>query len=384
MDLSTTRIIKRRVLNIEPFENQDFTNCNIKVSNWTKNQDLTDKKIKVSSFFLNNSSIPCFIPKWVKTPFSSDGTDFINKTPAYNVYLYNSLGNDIVGTSNVPYINNEAVDYVVAITNGSLKETHASYIYMTDAISEYPTYKPPTHPSSASSQYTNRYYYFFNTVKFCQLVQDRINFLFTQLGVGVLNNPSDAVRIIRNNNGYAIYLNSASASGGATTTYIDWQIQFSQPLIDLFQFKNVEPVNTNVLKAVEFNTSTVKYESKNWVPSFSSYVPNTWFPYDLLVIKSDIPVKTETFYNNNGFLPAQYEDIILSFKLTITQPDGIYNIFTSDINPNAGWLTYENSNSGENINFQIQIRLRTTNDLVDFTIKKEEKAYFVLEEIETD
>jgi hypothetical protein len=379
MDLTTTQKIKRRVLNIEPNQNQEITDCTIKISNWTKNQNLINKKVRVSSFFLNNGSLPCFVPKWISTPYTSN--DFINKP----TYLVDKGSGPVVPSSFFysPVPNNETIDYIVSIRNittgqASSGNVYSTYVLMKDSVSKFVSNKPASKPVSAYQQYTNPYYFFFDTTDFCEIVEDAINSLFQNIGFTLFG---ASVRVIRTSNGYALYYNSTT---GGSNPWANFELQFSQSLIDLFQFKHKDSINSTKLKTIDLNSATILYENQTWFPVFSSYVPNYWFPYDLLVIKSDLSVETEVFYNNNGFLPSNYEDIILTFKLVVEQPELIYNIFNSELDPDSGWLSYQNNNSGENITFSVMLRIRETNDLVPYTIKKGEKAFFVIEELTTD
>lgn len=364
MDLTTTMKIKRRVLNIEPQQNKEQTPVYIKTTNWTK-QNLQTTKFKVSSFFFNNSEIPCFIPKWIQTAYTANQLN--NKTPSASVTFSNST------------ITNKTLDYFVAIKNKTTNDINALMIEMHDDQSRYPNSKPLSHLSTAFEQYNNRYYHFYNTTNFCSLVQDALNVLLNNEGVA---SGLDTIKILRTDQGYAMYFNS-------DITAQNYEIQFSKTLIDLFQFKNTQSLNSTYLYTIQFNESPVSYfvptvGDSPFLPVYSTYIPDKWFPYDLLIIKSDIPVETEIYYNNTNYLPSDYDNIILTFKVINNNPDGIYNYFTSEIDPNSGWMTMTQNTNSENIYFTVNLRLRETNDLVNYVIGQGEKAYILTETIITE
>jgi hypothetical protein len=131
------------------------------------------------------------------------------------------------------------------------------------------------------------------------------------------------------------------------------------------------------------NLSTGTFVSQPCLFVQSRYVPDTWFPFDELLIRTDMPVETETFYNNSNYIVQNYQNVMLTYKIVNNNPDGIYNFFTSNIDPNSGWISYIGTNTRENIRFDILLRFRTTKDLIPYQIKSNENFTFTVEEITT-
>lgn len=376
MDLSTTKKIKRRVLTINSNPFTELTNADITVSNWFQNQSLNNVKFKISSFYLPNTSIPCFIPRYIGSLFNT--SVFKNKDNAETIEIYPNQN-----------INSDTLFYWIGIRDGA--KTYISYINMNSAYSEYPNERPQIHPTTASDQYKNRYYWFFNTSKFAELVASHIQDLIVyarQSQIPLPPNPNQVYQVamtrtvVGNNASYGLYVDE-TVTKPISNSGLGFDIFFSPSLIELFQFKNVEsPISTN-LRSIIFNLQTRTYNSvvSNFVAS--NYVGDQWFPFDEIVFRSDLPIENIVYYDNANYIKQNYQNILLSFRLINTNPDGIYNFFYSEINPDSSWVSLVNNNSGENITFSILIRLKATGDLLPYTLKIGESANFITQTIET-
>ncbi len=361
MNYGSAKTIRRRPITIYPQQGQELTNCNIKLSSWLLNRDLSNIKMRISSFYLNNTTMPCFKPLW--TPDVKDVGDFTNKNNTDYISSYIPNGN---------LFNADILNYWVAIKNTvpALNQVKVSYVFMNSMISEYPLLKPPIHPSNASNQYTNRYYDFFNTTKFCELVTQAL-----------LNIASDyaltpKIEITKKvGGGYTLFVEK---------TFIDtgFEIEFSPSLNDLFQFKSEESPESTNLRTIIFNSSPVTYISTQMYTVVSRYVPDTWFPFNAVLITTSSQIENEIFYDNSNFIAQGYDDIMVTFFLSINDPDSVYNFFRSDFSPDENWCTVKNSNSGQNLTFSIKLRLKYDGSLFNFTIGQGEQANFIIEEID--
>lgn len=363
MELSTTKQIKRRVLEVIPNTNQELTECSITVANWLYGKSLQNLKFKISSFFINNSTMPCFIPRYISSLPSIN--TFRNKNLSETITLYQSV------------LDGDSLDYWVAISNASTNNTHVKYLKMETLIgattinySEYPSLKPSAHPYSASAQYKNRYYGFYNTSKFCELVNDQLSSM-----IATVSGVPYICEIVRNNDKYTMYVENAF--------FGIYDIHFSQSLIDLFQFKNIESVISTNLRTLIYNSQTSTYRSKTCASINSNYIGDQWFPYDELIFKSDIQGEPITYYDSNNYIKDSYDKIILNYRISNSQPDNVYNYFYSEINPDSSWVTLINTNGEQNVSFNILLRIKETGDLIPFTIKKNETCRFETMTIET-
>lgn len=369
MDLSTTKKIKRRILEISPNQNKDLTDCSITVSNWFQSIDTSNMKFRISSFYMNNSTICDFIPKYLSSiyPLGFPGGVGVNN------YLIQdpSGGSPLIGT---PVLTNTITDYYVSVRRIADGNVTTSYIYMEDVISEYPELKPAIHPGSSFEQYSNRYYWFFNTSKFCDIISLIINEIFV-VGFG---QPSDMCSIIRTSQGYGLYLSTV-----VSTLY---EVQMSPSLNDLFQFKSVESTNSPELRTIIFNTNLRSYGNPTAPHAFvaSNYVPDTWFPFNEMLIKSNLPIESEIFFDNSNFKSQDYQNIMLTFDLSNNNPDGIYNFYRMKAESGDNWVSMVGTNTKENCTFETLLRLRETKDLIPYTINKKEQFRLVTETIETD
>lgn len=355
MDLTTTKKITRRVLNILPTKNAKYTPCQIKVVNWFKNKMLTNTKFRISGFYMQNQSIPCFIPKYCPSIVTNQQAGM----PLTFVTGGNNLDQNIL-------------DYYFVISNGITNYT--SYVYMAPAESSDPQLQPLTRLSREDDLYNNRYFYFYDTEKFCQIVGDSIkSVLVNQFS---FNFGTDTFEIIKTNENYQMIINKTFFDAEAP------QIYLSKNLYDLFKFP-VSKISEDLYKVI-FNPQPETYGTIPVYSSYTRYIPDTWFPFDIMVIKTDISVEKEQFYSTDDYQSKDNDNIMLTFKLIVDNPDGIYNYFNSDINPDSGWLSMNNTNSGENATFRVQLRLKYTNDYFDYTILQNERAYFVTEEIQTE
>lgn len=359
MDLTTTAVIKRRSLDILPNSNTLLTPCQIKVSNWMQNKNLSNYKIRISSFYLNNSTIACFIPLY---------TDSISPTSVYNdltpaTPVAYATGYDVLNVNTLGYrvaIKKKAAPYNITV----------GYVYMSPLLSEYPSNIPATRPNSPYSQYANNYYSFYDTSKFGEAVSATLSALFTSVA------ELDFVEIIKTSTGYQMLV-----SQQALLTY---DVLIDNELANLYKFKMDPSTDSSVLRKMVFNTQTIIYNTIICSASPTRHVPDTWFPYDAIIFKTSAPIETETFYTSNNYIPQNYDDIMLSFDSHTNDPDGIYNFYKSEISANSGWCSLRDSNTSENLTFSIYVRLRRTGDLLPYTITIGEQANMVIETLITN
>lgn len=364
MDLSTTKTIKRRILEISPSQTNALTNCNITVSNWFQSIDTTFNKFRISSFYMNNSTIPAFIGGYLPQLYSLN-------IPS-NTYLIQDPVTEVV-SAGTPILTNQILNYYVSIKKVSTGASVTSYIYMKDGVSEYPALKQSIHSGSSFGQYDNRYFWFYNTSKFCDLVSDILNDI---LITGFSEAAANYAEIVRTSQGYGLYFDNAMVIAG-------YKISFSQSLMDLFQFKSI---GDEQLREIIFNTNLRSYGNPvkpyNYVAS--NYVPDTWAPFSQLLIKSDLPIENEIFYESNNYISQNYQNIMLTFTLSNNNPDSIYNFFKYTPNADDGWVSMVGTNTRENCTFETLLKLRETGDLIPYTIKKNEIFRLVTETIVTD
>lgn len=356
MDLTTTKKIKRRVINIQPDQTQERTNCSIELVNWFQNRDLTNVKFKIESFYLNNSTIPVFIPKWQE---SFPPANFQKNKDATGTVT--NINDTFSGTS---------IDYYINVRSTVGGDDTTIFIRNIPAYSEEPNLAPGTHPSKPFSQYSNRFFWYYNTSKFCELITSHINQVLISLG------KTYVCDIIRTGTGYGLYMPQTFDTDGL-------ELQFSDTLIQLFQFRSIESSNSTYLRTIIFNTQIRTYSTVPALFVASNYIPDTWFPFDRLLFRTSFPIESESFYNNSNYISENYQNIMLSYKLVNSNPDAIYNFFNSDIPPDSSWVSLINSNSGDNARFDLLLRLRLTKDTIPYTIGKNEDAIFTTVEIDT-
>lgn len=368
MDLTTTSKIKRRIITIIPDSTQDSTPASIEVSNWMNSTDLTNKKMRISSFYFNNSKLCCFVPKWAAG------------LPPAN---WQQTGGTVTTENNALSI--DTLDYAWNLYNSGTTTSHGGIINMDALRSNYPNLRPATHPDSEYAQLTNKYYWFFDTSRFLDLIIQQINTVINTYNIST--GVEYGIQLVRTDQGYGLYLPTVIRDAG-------YVLQFSKTLIDLFQFKNSQASNSSYLYTIEFNPTVRNYfvENVSIGGSFSSqpcifvnsnYVPDFWFPFDQLLIRTDAPVESEMFYNNNNYISQNYQNIMLTYRLSNNNPDGIYNFYESDIDPASGWISLVNTNTRDNIKIDILLRFSKTKDLIAYPIGPGENFYFVVESIET-
>ena len=295
MDLSTTKKIQRRVLRIDADPNEELTNCTITVANWFQNQNLENVKFKISSFYLENTSIACFIPKYIYA--IPDSSIFKDKNPAETVNIFSGAT-----------LNSNSLDYWVAIRHNATTTTTVSYIEMNQIYSEYPNLQPSVHPVSPSNQYKNRYYWFFNTSKFAELITAHLSTLIDAIIPVGAPHQVEAVRTTVNGSAsYGLYLQDGILN------IAGYDIMFSPSLINLFQFKSVESIQSTQLRTIIFNTQQRTYNSILSHFVASNYVGTQWFPYDEIAFRSDLPIQTVGYYDTSNYIKQSYQNIILSY-----------------------------------------------------------------------
>jgi hypothetical protein len=364
MDLTTTEKIKRRVVNIIPDADKDATDATITLSNWLESVNTSNMKTRVSSFYMNNSGVPCFIPKWTDSlpPAGWQGTSVPPSSIANN-----TLGPD-------------TLNYYWNFNQGNVN--HGGIINMDASASQYPNNRPALRPSKEFEQLSNNYFWFFNTSNFLDLIVTQINNVISSQALDTYG-----IAMVRTAEGYGLYLPVSLFAAG-------WALQFSKTLIDLFQFKNKVSANSTSLYEIQFNntprsyyvpdvTSPGTFSNQSCLFVFSNYVPDKWFPFDQILLRTDMPIEAEVFFNNNDYVSRNYANILFAFKVSTNNPDGIYNFYTYDPDPSAGWISFIGTNTRDSVKFEFLLRFQSTKDVIAYPIKQEENFYFVLETIST-
>ena len=373
MDLSTTDKIKRQVLKFIPNNTPAPTELSITLSNWLRTTNIANTKFRVSQFYLNNSTIPCFIGKYISTFPTSPAA--ASNDPG--ILPISKLGTNATNYPMNTTITATSLDYFINVFDTNTSESYCVYILMDDVYSKFPAEKPVVHTATAFAQYRNRYFHFYNTSFFCELITANIKAILGD-PTGLNKTYSNDVDIVRTSGSYTIYLPVAFATDGL-------ELQFSQTLIELFNFRNAESINSDVLFTIIPNTQAVTYNSVVSNKTSSAFVGDNWFPYDELLIKTDMPIEPESFYTTSNYICQNRNNIMLTFDLSNNNPDGIYNFYRSDIDANEGWCSIVEGKSGQdNCLFEILLQLRETGDTVLYTIKQGEKARITLETITTN
>lgn len=369
MDLTTTRHIKRKIINIIPSSRNDVTDCTVTLSNWLYRVPTEDRKIRISSFFMNNTAIPCFIPEWTENLPPTGWQGGTTVTTSNNTLTPDTLG------------------YYFNLYNPTTNTSHGGIINMDALRSEYPTLRPPIHPTSEYSQLSNKYYWFFNTTLFLDLIIKQINDVINanSISSGIVY----GIQLIKTSEGYGLLVPNTVFDAG-------YSFQFSKSLIDLFQFKAVKSSNSDLLYTIQFNATPRNYFVENLGTNqlisqacafvASRYIPDTWFPFDQMLFRvTGLPIDSENVYDNSNRISQNYENIMLTYKLVNANPDGIYNFFTSEIDPGTGWVSFDNKTNGmENFSISCLLRLKRTKDLLPYQIKPNENFYFTVEDIQTE
>lgn len=353
MDLSTTKKIKRRRFQLSGIEDQ-LTNCFITGTNFFENRDLTNVKFRISSFKFNNASIASFIPK------------FMANYPSAS-YINNLAPGDTV-TFNLSVLNPTMIDYIANIRHAGTSVNHCVIFDFKQQYSRHVENKPTSKYQNAFSQYTNPYFFVYDTSLFCELIGAQISQLVSTL-IGI-NNACNVVKL--DNDAYALYMRKEFFDAGLT-------LQFSEHLMELFALKNKDSTNASKMFEINFNTQTTTYNGFVVYSSFSQYISDKWFAYDELIFKTNLPVEKVSVSDQDSYTARGYENILLIFKI-----NGIvYNFFSSAFSPDDNWCSLFNTNIGENFFLNLYLRLRETDDLVPYTIKANEKFYVETEEIVT-
>jgi|688.fasta_scaffold195273_2 hypothetical protein len=353
MDLSTTKKIKRRRFQIQGKEGE-LTRCFITGTNFFENRDLSNVKFRISSFRFNNTSIPTFLPKFLS---SYPSTSYINDLAPGDTVTYNQ-----------PNLTPTLIDYIASIRHAATNTNHGIIFDFKKEYSRHVDNKPTSKYQNAFSQYTNSYFYVYDTSLFCELIATQISNLTTTL-IGI-NNACNIAKL--DDDSYVLYMRKEFFDAG-------YSLQFSEHLIELFAFKNMDSVNGSKIFDVKFNSQTTTYAGATVYSTFSQYISDKWFSYDALVFKTNLPVEKISVSDQDSYTARGYENILLIFKI-----DGIpYNFFSSAFTPDDNWCSLFNTNIGENFFLNLYLQLRETNDIVPYTIKVNEKFFVETEEIDT-
>lgn len=362
--LSTNEKILRQDLQIlNPYQktwtpgqypNMGVYPAQISIQNQLLRHGLKKRKFRLAFFYIQNSYVPNNIPM----PLFS-----FPQAP-------NTMANNISG--NTPLVVNgtigvNSINYYFNIYNYNTHDSHTVF------LQHVPTgnFRPPIVPyTDVGAYYNDPYYWNYSTSYFTDYLASQIN-----TAIQAVSGLTNAFTAVATSTGYRFYVEETFF------TNFDLELQLSQSLLNLYTFDFTNSVNSTYFFNPTWTTTPTMINGTSYLSVTSRYIPDTWFPFDQLLLSTDLPLEPELFYNNQNYNFQSFDNIIIGYDINTDQPDEIYNYWKSDFSPEQGWVDFgaDTSERSENMNFRFQLRVKGNNALVNYPLAPNEQALLKFE-----
>ena len=362
--LSTNEKILRQDLQIlNPYQktwvpnqypNMGVYPAQISIQNQLLRHGLKKRKFRLAFFYIQNSYVPNNIPM----PLFS-----FPQAP-------NTMANNISGVAATVVGGTIGVNSINYYFNLYQYATFTNY---TVFLQHVPTgnFRPPVIPyTDVSPYYNDPYYWNYSTSYFTDYLSAQINqAILTVTGV------ADAFIAVATSTGYRFYIQSV------IQLYHGIELQLSQSLLNLYTFDYTNTINSTYFFNPTWNTTGTTVNGILYYTATTRYIPDTWFPFDQMLLSTDLPLEPELFYNSQNYNFQSFDNIIIGYDINTDQPDEIYNYWKSDFTPEQGWVDFgtDTSERSENMTFKFQLRVKGNNTLVNYPLAPNEQALLKFE-----
>lgn len=322
---------------------KDGNIADIQLENTSFKNDLSNKRLTVDFAYFENENLPMFIPEKLSS------FPVITPTPTT---IYNNT------------IDINSIDYSIRMKNVTTGDTYVSYLKWSP---ELPEPAPAGILSQPEEYFLNKYYWGKSTVHFAQILTNTIHDL--AVAIGVLT-PLQAVQVVVGSTAFGLVINQAF-----TTANI--QLEFSHSLDKLFLLQTV--YTDSLYRRIIFGNNTVSYASQTCVTSQGLAWSNKWFPYQQVLITSDLKLKkiqrqTNAIQKSSSFYNTNYKNVVLIFNILEPNPNQIYPYFEYITESSNTKYVYFDNDVDFNQTYGVKVYLHNIkkNILIPYTMNLDE------------
>ncbi len=314
------------------------------------NENLNNKKITVDFGYFGNRDLPTFIP------------DKLNA-----LYTYSPAPTFIYGNT----MDVDSIDYVIRmkkIVSNVVTQTSVTYVKWINEIGLTP---PPTIASTQQDFMIDKYYWSYSTLWFSQIVSSSIIQTLISNGWTI---PTPTAQIVVGSSSFGLIIDSVILHDVPNSTRIEFE--FSENLNKLFRLQSIK--STDGFEKLIFGLNTITYASVSARTCNGLGWSIEWFPFNQVLIQSDLNIKKIEEQNNivstTSFYTTKYKAVVLQFSITPENPNAIYSYFEYITQSANTKYTYFDNDIDLKQQFEIRIYLYNIvkNVLIPYTLKKGE------------
>jgi len=316
--------------------------------------NLDKKKIRVQKFYLNNTSLPIFIPDRI----AHDTVSYFNvSTDAGTTILVNNV------------LSIDSLKYYIILRD--IANNDAVVVFIEHIVTNPDAPVPPVPINDDFKYYQTQYYYYHDFTHFLSSIIFAINDAYTAHPASI---PANILNPIfwQNKDGYfQLFIQNESV----------WRLELSPSLINLFPFKNVK--TPDGFYRIIFDSTPATINALTYFESDCNFY-DTIFPFVELVFRSEDanlnPINfIDSFALQTNAQTAIYEKSILTYGIATNQFNAIYNYYKYVNENDSLWVNFYTNKDLQN-HFTISLFLRLKNNLlIPYLLNPKEMESFTIE-----
>lgn len=315
--------------------------CNVEFQtpDFLKN-NLDKKRMYVSSLFLNNTSLPTFIPIIGSQSFI---TETMNKIPDAGSGFVNYIFNQSFGVN--------SLKYYVAVRD----PTHdLTILYFIDTIEQNNQPKPPMPYSSNNNAMNDKYYWYNDFSVFLKLLEYGLNVCLQQINLQTnISVPIPQFCFLTND-------------GKSLSMYVDsllsfnCDIHFSEELIKILPFPNYKDGDLNLGHIISKSEILTKISGTDYALSNCQFSDNIYPIESIVFISRELPIMYKQYNTNLVVQNTNYNKVFLEFYPEETNNlISLYTPYQYSVKTPVPYLYFTQNNFEEyNCSFSCYARLK--------------------------
>lgn len=313
--------------------------------------NLQHKQIRVQKFYINNTSLPIFIPNRITDPSYFN----VVTTAAHTQYVNNTL-------------TSQSLQYYIILRDST--STNATVVFLQQPNLNFGVPMPPTVIYDDYQYYINPYYYYYDFTHFLTVIVNAINQAYS-VNPSAAGDPPSPI-LWQNKDGYfQLFIQNDTS----------WYIELSQSLINILPFKNIQ-VLPGIFRLI-FDPTPVTINGANYNEVDANFY-DTIFPFAQLVFQSDDSELNPIIFVDQGALTSntqvgRFESSILTFDIETNNFLGVYNFYKYVNNEDSLWINFHTDKNSKN-HLTVTLYLRLKNGLlIPYLLNPDELCTFSVE-----
>jgi hypothetical protein len=317
-------------------------------------QHLIPKRIAVQDFYMTMGSIPKFIPRIATA-----------ETIAYGLGNAGATGSNESNSSMVPI---NQTDYFINCRDSTNTNCFTAYIEWTN----------PNDAQTPIGQYTQAdceispYFLCFNLMNFVSMIQTALNLAVTNIVGGPLSSPC----------AFTYDVESDTFNISIPQTYDAYSIELSPSLKRLFNFETtLVRLGTIYTHKIIWSPILISINDVDCVNS-ACKGSTSLFPYDRLILTTNLPITPTTFLDNSmtNFSQASDDLNVLFMLRRFDERIGV-DVSVSDENTNMierARTFIQEKHTDSMLSFRILLRSKATKNFIEWALPPGEKIELTL------